>query len=184
MSKEMPKVKPVSAVAEFVSSVRDCMGEIVAGEQQSSRGYRGLTLLIMDRVKDVEIETGQTFEKCGKSSTGKLADLVSGIRDNVETIATEAGHKQPRGVWQKIKKLADQIRNEATISDKSGDAEAGGRNFKPVDEYIIEKMISCFNKAHRQIGESKEVDSVRSDLLKILTKLGVKSTDGRLATNK
>lgn len=180
----MSKVKSVSAVAEFVSGVRDCMGEIVAGEQQSSRGYRGLTLLVMDRVKDVEIETGQTFEKIGRSSTGKLADLTLAIRDNIETIASEQGHKQPRGVWQKVKKLADQIRNESTISDKSGDAEAGGRNFKAVDEYIIEKMIACFNKAHRQIGESKEVDSVRSDLLKILTKLGVKSTDNRLATNK
>jgi len=181
----MSKVKSVSTLAEqFASQVNSCVAEIVAGEKQADKGYRGLTLIIMDRVKDVEIETGLTFEKIGKSSTGKLADLTLAIRDNVEEAAKKAGHAQPRGVWQKVKTLADQIRNESTISDKSGDAEAGGRNFKAVDEYIIEKMIACFNKAHRQIGESKEVDSVRSDLLKILTKLGVKSTDNRLATNK
>ena len=131
-----------------------------------------------------DLIAGQVFEKIGKSSTGKLADLTLAIRENIEAIAAECGHEQPRGVWQKIKTRADKIRNAPTVSDKSGDAEPGGRNFKPVDEYIIDKMIECFNKAHRQVGESKAVDKVRPDLHKILMNLGVKPTDNRLITNK
>lgn len=180
----MTKVKSVSAVVEFATGVKNCMNEIVAGKKQLDKGYQGLTLIVMDRVKDVEIETGQVFEKIGKSSTGKLADLTLAIRENIEAIAAECGHEQPRGVWQKIKTRADKIRNAPTVSDKSGDAEPGGRNFKPVDEYIIDKVIECFNKAHRQVGESRAVDKVRPDLHKILMNLGVKPTDNRLITNK
>ena len=80
----MSKVKSVPAVVEFATGLKNCINEIVAGEKQSDHGYQGLTLLIMDHVRDVEIETGQVFESIGKSSKGKLADLVSAIRDNVE----------------------------------------------------------------------------------------------------
>jgi hypothetical protein len=170
----MSKVKAVSAVAD-VTEAKAIIVNIVEGEVKVNQGYTALAMILIDQLRDAEVKAGLTFERISRASSGAFADAVNAVRDTYEGMFKDAGHKQPRGAWGKIQKAADAIRNGNTQKAKSGT-----REFKPADEFAIERLISVYNRAIKTAGEITQVDEMRPIVLKALNKLGVSSNDKRL----
>ena len=170
----MSKVKAVSTVAD-VSEAKAIIVNIVEGEVKVNQGYTALAMILIEGFKDAEIKAGLTFERISRASSGAFADAVNAVRDVYEGMFKDAGHKQPRGAWGKIKDAANAIRNGDTQKAKSGT-----RDFKPADEFSIERLISVYNRAIKTAGEITQVDEARPIVLKALNKLGVSSNDKRL----
>ena len=170
----MSKAKAVSTVAN-VSEAKAIIVNIVEGEVKVNQGYTALAMILIDQLRDAEVKAGLTFERISRSSSGAFADAVNAVRDTYEGMFKDAGHKQPRGAWGKIQKAADAIRNGDTQKAKSGT-----RDFKPADEFAIERLISVYNRAIKTSGEIDQVDEMRPYVLKALNKLGISSNDKRL----
>lgn len=175
----MSKIKSVSSASEFYNAVNGFAVEIVSGENSVRVGYAGIAQLCLDKWHDAEIESGQTFERITRASSGDFASKVNADRDVIEKIFEKAGHKQPRGAYLKIQRAADELRN-----GKAQQGSSDTRAFKPINEFVTEKLIALYNKAVRQANENKTVDSFRSEWLAQLNKLGVKSDSKKLANNK
>jgi len=170
----MSKVKAVSAVAD-VTEAKAIIVNIVEGEVKVNQGYTALAMILLDQFKDAEVKAGLTFERISRSSSGAFADAVNAVRDTYEGMFKDAGHKQPRGAWGKIKDAANAIRNGGAQKAKSGT-----RDFKPADEFAVERLISVYNRAIKTSGEIDQVDEMRPYVLKALNKLGISSNDKRL----
>ena len=178
----MAKAKEVSTAQvapEWMATLKENAVSIVRGDQQVATGYSNIAKLFMTEFQALEIETGLCFERVTRASTGKLASAVNSVRDVTEAIFEQAGHKQPRGAWLKIQKYADEIRNGKAQKESSDT-----RAFKAIDEFVVEKLIALYNKAVRQAGENKTVDTLRGEWLAQLNKLGIKSDSKKLANNK
>ena len=170
----MSKVKAVSAAAN-VAEAKAIIVTIVEGEVKVNQGYAALAMILIDQLKDAEIKAGLTFERISRASSGAFADAVNAVRDTYEGMFKDAGHKQPRGAWGKIKDAAEAIRNGDTQKAKSGT-----RDFKPADEFSIVRLISIYNRAITTAGEITRVDKARPHVLRALNELGVSSNDKRL----
>ena len=171
----MSHAKVVSTASANVAESKTIIINIVEGEVKVSQGYTALAMILMGQLKDAEIKANLTFERISRASSGGFADAVNGVRDVYEGMFKDAGHKQPRGAWGKIKDAAEAIRNGATQKPESGT-----RAFKAADEFAIERLISVYNRAIKTAGEITQVDEMRPIVLKALNKLGVSSNDKRL----
>ena len=170
----MSKAKAVSTVAN-VSEAKAIIVNIVEGEVKVNQGYTALAMILIDQLRDAEVKAGLTFERISRASSGAFADAVNAVRDTYEGMFKDAGHKQPRGAWGKIKDAANAIRNGGAQKAKSGT-----RDFKPADEFAVERLISVYNRAIKTSGEIDQVDEMRPYVLKALNKLGISSNDKRL----
>lgn len=171
----MSNVKAVSAVAD-VTEAKAIIINIVDGEVKVNQGYTALAMILIDQFQPAEVKAGLTFDRIGRSSSGAFADAVNAVRDTYEGMFKDAGHKQPRGAWGKIKDAANAIRNGDTEKAKSG----ATTRFKPADEFAVERLIAVYNRSVRTAGEISQVDEARPLVLKALNKLGVSSNDKRL----
>jgi hypothetical protein len=171
----MSNVKVVSTASANVTESKAIIISIVEGEVKVNQGYTALAMILIDQLHDAEIKAGLTFERISRASSGAFADAVNAVRDTYEGMFKDAGHKQPRGAWGKIKDAAEAIRNGDTQKPESGT-----RSFKPADEFAIERLISVYNRAIKTAGEITQVDEMRPIVLKALNKLGVSSNDKRL----
>jgi len=184
-AKESNAVSTTLSVEDFAIGLRKNITLVVDGEKKTAEGYGAAAQLCLDFFRPLELASGRVFEDVRTDDKGNaFADEVNKIRAGVVELAKDLGHKSPRAVWFKIRTHAEKLRNAKTVSDKSGDAQTGGDNSKPIGEFLVERLTACYNKCCR-LSEATESKAVRAQLRECLSKLGVKvDTDKTLWINK